>query len=134
MWGFLRHSYLHNKTPEMHSIQPPMMLQTLFFVEPFPISDSNAKYRIFFQMGCRKLHFLLTKSQNFEKNYKIILLENSLSYNILQYCSKQGCFGEARAFSVISKSAPFGFNFDLLWIILLDAKGGFLINTTTWMA
>jgi len=85
MWGFPGHSYLHNETHEMHSIQPSIMIQTLFLVQHYSIADSNAKYRQFFQMGCRILGFLLIKSQNFEKLYKIKLFDNLFLYAMLEY-------------------------------------------------
>ena len=48
MWGFPRHSYLHNKTPEMHSIQPLMMGLALFLVQFYSDPASNANMRQIF--------------------------------------------------------------------------------------
>ena len=68
---------LHIAYPEDSGL---FLMQGYYFLQP-----QMPKSGQIFQMGYRKLHFLLTKSQNFEKNNKINLLENTFSYLMLEY-------------------------------------------------
>ena len=60
------------------------------------------------------MHFLLIKSQNFEKCYKIKLLKETIIYIILEYYSVCHFFGADRAFSVFKKSARIASNSDTI--------------------
>ena len=89
------------------------MILASFLCRATFLQPQMAISRQIFQMGYRKLHFLIIKSQNSEKINKLNLLENTLSYLMPEYYRIQGCFVVTRAFSVFLKSAPVVSNFGL---------------------
>ena len=100
--------YIHT-----YIIKPLSCTPTNLLWWPWPFSwrsTTLSKHRLkktakFFKWGSEKMHFLLIKSQNFEKCYKIKLLKETIIYLILEYCGIWNLFEAARAFSVFQKSA-----------------------------
>ena len=62
-------------------------------------------------MEFRKWHFSLTKSQKFEKLYKINIFKRRIIYIMVKYVCISIYIGAVRAFSVLLKSAPIALNF-----------------------